>query len=161
MTPKEFSARKRLIDRKYKLERKKLEAERVMRQRTESPALLITNQLVAGWGGVDDHTFRLAELDKREAQEHLDLIAEYAKPPESQPTEIPKRMPSSITSLAAVKRMDAFRAKKHWNLTEFATQAQTTERTIRKFRKTYSIRRSILEGIAKAMNMTIEELTSE
>jgi hypothetical protein len=42
--------------------------------------------------------------------------------------------------------------------TDFASSVNTTDRTLRAFRKTGKVRRDILEAIAKKMNITKEEL---
>jgi energy-converting hydrogenase A subunit M len=57
--------------------------------------------------------------------------------------------------------MEAYIQAKGLGLTEFATQAQTTDRSLRRFRQTGKIRRDIFENIAKAMKITKEELISE
>jgi DNA-binding Xre family transcriptional regulator len=72
----------------------------------------------------------------------------------------PKRASSTITSLAAAQKMEAYIEKKNIGMTEFATRAGITDRTLRSFRKTGKIRRSLVEGIAKAMGITKEELLS-
>jgi hypothetical protein len=57
--------------------------------------------------------------------------------------------------------MEAYIQAKGLGLTEFATQAQTTDRSLRRFRQTGKIRRDIFENIAKAMKITKKELISE
>ena len=42
--------------------------------------------------------------------------------------------------------------------TEFAIQANTTDKTIRKFRQTGKVKKSILDGIASAMGISKQEL---
>jgi hypothetical protein len=69
-----------------------------------------------------------------------------------------QRMPSTVNSRNAAKRMVDFIEDKGLGLTEFATKAGTTERTIRKFRKTGTVRRNIFDSIAKAMGTTREGL---
>ena len=46
-------------------------------------------------------------------------------------------------------------------LTDFASRAQTTDRTLRSFRKTGKVRRDIFEGIAKAMGTTKADLLKD
>ena len=70
----------------------------------------------------------------------------------------PKRLRSTISSPIAARRMEAYLASNPKNLTAFALQAQTTDRTLRKFRKTGEVRRNIFENIAKAMGVTPETL---
>jgi hypothetical protein len=72
----------------------------------------------------------------------------------------PKRAPSTVTSLSAAQKVEDYVIKKHSGMTEFAIQAGITDRTLRSFRKTGKIRRSLVEGIAKAMGITKEELLS-
>ena len=64
----------------------------------------------------------------------------------------------SVGSRAAVQEMNRYISAKNQSLTEFATLAGTSDRTLRKFRKTLQIRRSTFGGIARAMGMTREEL---
>jgi hypothetical protein len=70
----------------------------------------------------------------------------------------PKRWPASIGSPAAARKMEAFILAKGMDLTEFAIQVGTTDKTLRKFRRTGRIKRSIFNDIAKAMNLTRDEL---
>ncbi len=72
-----------------------------------------------------------------------------------------KRMPSTITSLIAARKVEAYIQQKGMGLTEFATRAGTTDRTLRTFRKTGKIRRSLFDGIVKAMGTTRESLLSD
>jgi len=78
-------------------------------------------------------------------------------------TDLPKpapitRMSASITSPSAARKMEAYLLAKGIGLTDFASTAGTTDRTLRSFRTTGKIRRSILEGIATAMGTTKEDL---
>jgi hypothetical protein len=72
-----------------------------------------------------------------------------------------KRLKSTITSPAAVKKLDAYLEAKGIGLTDFASRAQTTDRTLRSFRKTGKVRRDIFTSIAKAMGMTKDELLGD
>ena len=69
-----------------------------------------------------------------------------------------KRLTSTITSHKAVKKLEAYLAEKNMALDEFAKKAQTTGRSLRRFRKTGKIRRSIFDSIAAAMGRTRDEL---
>lgn len=71
------------------------------------------------------------------------------------------RMPSTVHSPAAVRRIEEFLAKNALTQTEFATKANTTDRTIRKIRKTAEIKRAMVEQFAKALGITKEELLKE
>jgi plasmid maintenance system antidote protein VapI len=67
-------------------------------------------------------------------------------------------MPSTVHSPVAVERIEAFIDAKGLRQTEFASRANTTEKTIRKIRKTAKITRSMLDVIAKVPGITREEL---
>lgn len=69
-----------------------------------------------------------------------------------------ERLPSSVTSAAAARKVENYLAASELTQTQFAIRAGTTEKTIRKFRQTGQIRRSLLHGIATAMGTTTEEL---
>jgi hypothetical protein len=85
-----------------------------------------------------------------------------ATPQQPQPikAEKPRRMPTSVHSPSAAAKMTKFMDSKGLGQTEFAIQANTTDKTIRKFRQTGTIKRSILADIAKAMGTTKEDLLS-
>ncbi len=69
-----------------------------------------------------------------------------------------KRFPATITSPRAARRLEAFLESKGIGQTAFAIQANTSDRTLRRFRKTGTLRRDIFERVAKEMSSTIEEL---
>lgn len=71
------------------------------------------------------------------------------------------RLPSTVDSLSAARKMEAFIKSKGIGLTEFATSAGVTDRTLRSFRKTGKIRRSLLAQIAKAMGTTKENMLGD
>jgi hypothetical protein len=93
-----------------------------------------------------------------ETARHLMAVREAEKKLESQS---PKRLPSTITSLSAARKVEAYIVQHGIGQTEFATRAGTTDRTLRTFRKTGKIRRSIFEEIAKAMDTTKESLLKD
>jgi hypothetical protein len=70
----------------------------------------------------------------------------------------PKRLQSTISSPIAARRMETYLDSNPTKRTAFAIQAQTTDRTLRSFRKTGKVRRDIFENIAKAMGITPETL---
>jgi len=70
----------------------------------------------------------------------------------------PKRLSAHITNSTAARKMQEFMDSHCLNQTEFAIQANTSDKTIRKFRRTGQIKRSIVPDIAKAMGITKEEL---
>jgi|GEM_PF-3680406 hypothetical protein len=69
-----------------------------------------------------------------------------------------QRLPATITSPIAARRMEAFlEAKGIWQ-TEFATQVGTTDRTLRSFRSSGKVKREIFDSIAAQMGLTREQL---
>lgn len=70
----------------------------------------------------------------------------------------PKRLQSTISSPIGALRMEEYLDSNPMKRTAFAVQAQTTDRTLRSFRKTGKVRRDIFENIAKAMGITPEAL---
>lgn len=70
-----------------------------------------------------------------------------------------RRWKASIGTKAAARRMERFiNDKCTGNIKEFARRAKTTDKTLRKFRNTGRVKRSIFEDIARAMGITPEEL---
>lgn len=84
--------------------------------------------------------------------------AEPSPLPEKRKPAAQPRMPSTIESPSAARKMEAYIAAKGIGLTDFASTAGTTDRTLRNFRKTGKVRRGILAGIASAMGTSKEEL---
>jgi hypothetical protein len=76
-------------------------------------------------------------------------------------TPVRSRLASTVHNPSAAKKMEEYVEAKGLNQTEFAIQAGTTDKTIRKFRTTGKIRRSILPGIAKAMGISKDELLKQ
>ena len=108
-------------------------------------------------------------LKEIQADDNLTLIAsvegskfQTSLPPKSAPKSASPirsdRMPFTVHSPVAVERIEAFMDKKGFTQTEFAIQANTTDKTISKIRKTALIKRSMLYGIAKTLGITREEL---
>jgi hypothetical protein len=73
----------------------------------------------------------------------------------------PKRLRATIESPSAARKLEAYLKREGLGLTDFATKAGTTDRTLRSFRKTGKVRRSIFEDIAKAMGTTKEALLKD
>lgn len=67
----------------------------------------------------------------------------------------------TIHAPRAVERLNAYLEKTQISLTEFATRAGTTDKTLRNFRKTGRVRRYIFEGIAKAMKLSRDDLLND
>jgi len=80
-----------------------------------------------------------------------------AEPPKAQPT-VRQRMSATIHSPSAARKMETYMNARGLDQTEFAIQANTTDKTIRKFRQTGKVKRSILDGIATAMGISKQEL---
>jgi len=72
-----------------------------------------------------------------------------------------KRLPGTVTSAAAARKLEAYLETNALGMTEFANLVPTTDRTLRSFRKTGKVRRDIFDGIAKAMRTTKEKLLAE
>lgn len=70
----------------------------------------------------------------------------------------PKRLRSTVFSLAAARRMEAYMESNGIGQTEFAREVDTTDRTLRSLRRTGRVRRDIFNNIARAMKTTPEEL---
>ena len=73
-------------------------------------------------------------------------------------TKVTAKVPRSIGSNAAVQAVRVYMDLKGWDTTQFAIQAQTSDRTIRKFLKTGRLRRSTFDGVATAVGVTREQL---
>lgn len=69
-----------------------------------------------------------------------------------------KRWSALIHSSVAVERMERYVRAKNLEWSDFASSAGTTDRTLRSFRKHKCAKRNTLAGIAKGMNMTLDEL---
>ncbi len=79
-----------------------------------------------------------------------------AEPPDA--AKVPAKIPRSIGSSAAVQAVRVYMDVKGLDTTQFAIQAQTSDRTIRKFLKTGRLRRSTFDGVATAVGVTREQL---
>lgn len=73
-------------------------------------------------------------------------------------TKRPERLPSTIFSPTAARKLEDFLSRESIRQTEFAIQVDTTDRTIRRFRKSGRIRHEIFDRIAQRMGMTREAL---
>ena len=70
----------------------------------------------------------------------------------------PKRLPRSIGTPESVNAAIAYMESKGLTETQFGNQFQSTDRTVRNFRKSGKMRRSTFEAMAKSMGLTIEQL---
>jgi hypothetical protein len=69
-----------------------------------------------------------------------------------------KRLKSTIHSPVAARKMEAYLEEHGIGLTEFATKIGTTDRTLRSFRTTGKIKRSIFDDIATGMGVSRDAL---
>ena len=111
-------------------------------------------------------------LKEIQADDNLTLIGsvegsqlQASPPPRSAPNSASPtrnaRMPLTVRSPAAVRRIEEFMTKNSLTQTDFATRANTTDRTIRKIRKTADIKRAMVDQFARALGITVEELLKE
>jgi hypothetical protein len=92
----------------------------------------------------------------------LGLIPLEPLPASTKETAPPRvRLSATVSSPLAARRMETYLREKGIGQTEFAIQAQTTDRTLRNFRKTGKVRRDILASIASAMGTTKEKLLKD
>jgi lambda repressor-like predicted transcriptional regulator len=70
----------------------------------------------------------------------------------------PGPLSRSVGGQAAVAAVKEFIQSKGLSQTEFSIQAGVSERTLRNFLTNGKMRRSSLEGVAKAMDLTLEQL---
>jgi len=105
------------------------------------------------------------------------LEAEFLYPPEMRPLPVrtPKpttiatpdiaalkrpRQSGTVTNLVAARRAETYMQENGLTQPKFAKRAGTTDRTLRSFFKTGKIRKSLIDGIAKAMRIDTESLLS-
>jgi hypothetical protein len=79
----------------------------------------------------------------------------------SEPVAASQRLTITVTCPSAARKLEKYLRDKGMGFTEFAIQAQTTGRTLLRFRKTGKLRRDLFENVAKAMGTTKEELMKE
>jgi len=70
----------------------------------------------------------------------------------------PSRLSSMIECPSAARKLEKFLSEKGISPAEFAIRAQTTDRTLRSFRKTGRVRRDIFGNIAKVMGTNSAKL---
>lgn len=91
----------------------------------------------------------------------LPLSQKSPKPIGSEKQTGTHRLRSIIDCPSAARKLELFLSSNGIGLTDFASTAQTTDRTLRNFRRTGKIRRDIFGNIAKAMGTTKEELLKD
>jgi hypothetical protein len=70
----------------------------------------------------------------------------------------PRRLTPTVTSTKAARIVEHYMSANGIGASEFAVLCETTDRTLRRFRRTGKIRRDILHRIAKVMGTTFEGL---
>ena len=70
----------------------------------------------------------------------------------------PKRLSAQVDCRPAAALIDKYIHSQAISLTELATKAQTTDRTLRRLRKDGRIHRDILKRLARAMNIGVDKL---
>jgi len=110
--------------------------------------------------GPDPFDIEEAQLKERQSRELLALIEERIGGAKAEDSSQPerKRFSALVTSKSAARKLEEFVEARGIGFTEFAIQAGTTDRTIRKFRKTGRVRRDIFHNIAKVMGLKVEDL---
>lgn len=145
-----------LLDRSEAVRR--LLEKRGLGQFAKSEALVGEALKILGQQGLDrKERFRRFDAFVERYQRELSFTLPSKKPSVVAPIS-PKNWPASIGSPAAVREVETFIRAKGMSLTEFATQVGTTDKTLRKFRKTGRIKRSIFDDMAKVMKLTREQL---
>ena len=110
---------------------------------------------------IGDQAQRDQETPQGEAPSQKPIITQ-PQPPRPAPVAGKKhRLSPSIVSPSAARKMEQYIQAKGIGLTDFATRAGTTDRTLRNFRTTGKVKRDIFESIAKAMGTTKDALLSD
>lgn len=118
-------------------------------QRRQSKLIVLENALVA----VDGKLVALESLATS-----MGLPVEAALAPQPRATTGRVRVPRSAGSPQAVRAVMTYMQERGWGITQFATQAGTTDRTLRKFLKSSKMRRSSFEAMAERMGLSTEQL---
>jgi len=84
--------------------------------------------------------------------------AEQVAPPQPAPPAGRPRLPRSAGSPQAVRAVVAYMEGRGLGVTQFATQVDTTDRTVRNFLKRGKMRRSSFKTMAARMGLTTEQL---
>jgi uncharacterized FAD-dependent dehydrogenase len=159
MTADSYKEKERLLRRKHKLEWENLTARRELKSARNLGSDL-TRQLMVEFGP-DPFNIEAAELKERQSRELLALIEErdgaaLFVPEDLTPRQ--KRFTGTVTSPLVARRLEEFIESKGMSFAEFAKQVNTTDRTIRQFRRTGKVRREIFRGIVKAIGLKPEDL---
>lgn len=152
MAEKGRAEEEKQLRRRHKLERENLAARKqIAASRMGMPFYMASMTI-----GPDPLVLEEAQLKERQSRELLALL-DRAKPTAPSPPE-KRRFSGIVTSRSAANKMESYIESKGLGFTDFASRAGTTDRTLRKFRKTGKVRRDILRGIAHAMGLKIEDL---
>ncbi|MEP7353701.1 MAG: hypothetical protein ABI824_10760 [Acidobacteriota bacterium] len=103
---------------------------------------------------------RAVEANQRVREIQVSPIASQPSTLSVSPKRRRARIPLTIHSPLAAKRMEEFIESSPMKQEAFAEKAGTTARTLLSFRTSGKIRKSILEGIARAMGTTVEDLVA-
>jgi hypothetical protein len=154
MAENSYAEKEKLILRKHELEWENLKARREIESSCHGGfAIGIAGDL----GIIDPFNLEAAKLKEKQSRELLALIEERMADAEPRPQE-KKRFSGTVTRASAARKLEAFIESQGIGFTEFAVRVNTTDRTLRKFRKTGKVRRDIFNNIAKAMGLKPENL---
>lgn len=156
MTQDPYTQKERLLRRKHRLEWETLAAKRAAESSRRGPLAFeeLTIRL-----GPDPFEVEAAELKARQHEELLALVNERIvanSPPDLRPPT--KRFTGTVTSPLAARKAEEFIRKKGIGFTAFAEMIGTTDRTLRRFRKTGSVRRHIFHKVAEILGVKPEDL---
>jgi DNA-binding Xre family transcriptional regulator len=159
MTQDPYTQKEKLLRRKHRLEWETLAAKREAESSRRSPSDFsgqVTFRL-----GPDPFEVEAAELKARQHEELLALVNERIaanSPPDLSPPT--KRFTGTVTSPLAARKAEEFIRKKGIGFTAFAVMVGTTDRTLRRFRKTGSVRRDIFHKVVEVLGVKPEDLLS-
>ncbi|HTC64878.1 MAG TPA: hypothetical protein VK709_18705 [Candidatus Saccharimonadales bacterium] len=92
---------------------------------------------------------------------YMRKLAKFSNAKISKSSKRNRKSARSSTKTKSVRKMEKYRVNHALTWAEFAKIADTTERTLRRFRKTGKLRGNILASIALAMGTTKEKLLSD
>jgi hypothetical protein len=133
---------------------------------TEELTATITRWYQAGWLRADslDDALQKAAIHFHRPdgtpiiRSMMELSRRTDTPAKSDADAPSKRLKPTIYSPTAARKMEAYLEENGIGLTEFATKIGTTDRTLRSFRSTGRIKRSIFDEIAKGMGVNRDVL---
>ncbi len=148
---------------KYPLEIQRLEKGEVRTYRTRPPSRLEEElqHLLVAVAELERELERLHEAERTPHVTNADATEGHSGQREAPASTKRPRLRATINCPSAARRMEAYLQSKGMSQTAFANQVNTTDRTLRSFRKTGKVRRDIFEAIAKAMGTTTETLLKQ